>query len=302
MKLLITLFLSINYLFAINIGTLNINKENTSISLANDIKKILNHYDINLTIKENNNSIESIENIINNQDKNYFAIVNKDTISKYNEQVKQNKTIYSKIPVILSLDTLQLHLFTNSENDFDFDIKKDYNVYCGEENSNSCTSAKFIEKMYNLNFTFISSNIDQIQDDLISNKIDIFISVKKAPAIEFESFKNIKLIDLPTNFKMEDMYTNTQLLSTTYSFLDEDIHVYSVKRAIITNLKEKKYQGIINNIIKILVLNKKYLIKKNPIWEDVDFNYTDYKKFLKSAKRTIMILQEQKKRADALRF
>jgi len=98
------------------------------------------------------------------------------------------------------------------------------------------------------------------------------------------------------------MYTNTQLLSTTYSFLDEDIHVYSVKRAIITNLKEKKYQGIINNIIKILVLNKKYLIKKNPIWKDVDFNYTDYKKFLKSAKQTIMILQEQKKRADALRF
>ena len=302
MKQLLILFIYVNYLFAVNIGTLNIYKENSLISLSDDIQTILNKYDINLDAQENNNSIESIQNIINNQDKNYFAIVNKDAISRYNEQQKQNKTIYSKIPVILSLDTLQIHLFTNSENDFDFDIKKDYNVYCGEENSNSCTSAKFIEKMYNLNFNFISSNINTIEDDLNSNKIDIYISVKKAPASEFENFKNIKLIDLPTNFKMEDMYQNTQLSSSTYSFLDEDIHIYSVKRAIITNLKEKKYHGVINNIIKILVLNKKYLIKKNPIWKDVDFNYTEYNKFLKSAKRTLLILEELKKREDALRF
>ncbi len=302
MKQLLIFFIYVNYLFAVNIGTLNIYKENSLISLSDDIQTILNKYDINLDAQENNNSIESIQNIINNQDKNYFAIVNKDAISRYNKQQKQNKTIYSKIPVILSLDTLQIHLFTNSENDFDFDIKKDYNVYCGEENSNSCTSAKFIEKMYNLNFNFISSNINTIENDLNSNKIDIYISVKKAPASEFENFKNIKLIDLPTNFKMEDMYQNTQLASSTYSFLDEDMHIYSVKRAIITNLKEKKYQGVINNIIKILVLNKKYLIKKNPIWKDVDFNYTEYNKFLKSAKRTLLILEELKKREDALRF
>jgi len=303
MKFLFTLILFTNYLFSIDIGTLNIQNEKNIITQANDIKKLLHLYNIDLNIKLTNNSLESIDNIINNKTNNYFAIVNKDTIFNYNKKSQENKSIYSQIPAILSLGDEQIHIFTNPQNEFDFDIKKDYKVYCGKYNSNSCVSARYIQEMYELNFTYIKSNLQTIQDDLNSNKIDLFISVKKAPYKQFESFSNIKLIDLPTNFKMEDIYVNTQLKSNTYSFLDNDIHLYSVKQVLITNLKEKKYKSLINNIVKIIILNKDYLEKQNKQqWQNIDFYNTKYKKFLKSAKITIQILQEQKKREDALKF
>ena len=303
MKILLSFIICINYIFAIDIGTINIQNDNNLINQTKDIKKLLEKYEINLKIKQNENSNESINNIINNTSDNFFAIVNKDTLHEYNKQSQQDKSIYSQIPAILSLGDEQIHIFTNNDNEFDFDIKKDYKVYCEDNISNSCISARFVASMYELDFTFVSSSIDTIQEDLKSNKIDLFISVKKAPAKEFINFTDLKLIDLPTNFKMEDMYINTQLNSDIYSFLDENMHIYSVKQVLITNLKDKKYSALINNIVKIIVLNKDYLDKNNPkTWDNTNFSYIKYNKFLKTAKLTILMLEEQKKRADALKF
>ena len=303
MKLLLIFIICINYLFAIDIGTINIQNDTNLMQQTKDIRKLLKQYDINIKINENENSNESIHNTINNTTDHFFAIVNKDTIHQYNKQSTLNKSIYSDLPAILSLGEEQIHIFTNINNEFDFDVKRDYKVYCENNISNSCISARFVASMYELNFTFINSSIDMIQEDLKSNKIDLFISVKKAPAQEFKNFTDVKLIDLPTNFKMEDMYINTQLKSDMYSFLDDDMHIYSVKQVLITNLKDKKYSGLINNIVKIIVLNKDYLIKHNPaVWKNIDFTYIKYNKFLKTAKLTILMLEEQKKREAALKF
>ena len=303
MRLVLIFVICINYLFAIDIGTINIQNDNNLVEQTKDIQKLLNKYEINIKINKNDNSHDAINTLITNVSDNFFAIVNKDTIYNYNKQSKQNKSIYSQIPAILSLGEEQIHIFTNINNEFDFDIKKDYKVYCEDNISNSCITARFVASMYELDFTFLNSSIDTIEDDLKSNKIDLFISVKKAPAKEFINFIDVKLIDLPTNFKMEDMYINTQLSSDTYSFIDEDMHIYSVKQVLITNLKSKKYNALINNIIKIIVLNKDYLYKNNPkIWNENDFSYIKYNKFLKTAKLTILMLAEDKKRVDALKF
>ena len=303
MKLLLTFFICINYLFAIDIGNINIKNDQNIMLISQDINNILKSYKIKSEIKTNNNSIEAIKTIINNTSNNYFSIVNSDVIKYYNKDSNQSRSIYSKIPAILSLGEEQLHIFTNQNNEFEFDIKKDYKVYCGNKESDSCISAHFIENIYEFNFTYVDSSFETIQEDLKTNNIDLFISVKKAPYIEFEEFTSLKLIDLPTNFNMEDMYISKQLKSNMYKFLDNDIHIYSVKQVLITNLKEDKYKSLINNIIKVIVLNKDYLIKSNTsVWSGVDFSYTKYKKFLKSAKETILRLDEKQKQSDAMKF
>ena len=260
-KKLVIILLCMNYIYAINIGTINIKNDKNSISMSKDIQKILNKYKVNSKIQIEENSLNNIEKLINNKSYNYFAIVNYDAILEYNSKKskKYGRSIYRNIPVLLTLGSEQLHIFTNENNEFEFDIKRRYTVYCGKINSDSCISAKYIEKVYGFTFTYKKSNLKQIQNDLKNNNIELFISVNKAPHEEFKAFKNIKLIDLPTNFNMEDIYINSQLKTNTYSFLDDNIHIYSVNKVFISNLKDKKYDNLIKNIVKIIVLNKSYL-------------------------------------------
>jgi len=304
-KKLIVILLCINYMYAINIGTISIKNDDNLISMSKDIQKILKKYKINSKIQIENNSLDSIEKLINNKTNNYFAIVNYDSILEYNNKKskKYGRSIYRNIPVILTLGSEQLHIFTNENNEFEFDIKKEYSVYCGKKDSDSCISAKYIEKVYGFIFTYKKSNIKEIQSDLQNNKIELFISVKKAPYKGFLNFKNIKLVDLPTNFKMEDIYLNSQLKTDTYTFLDEDMHIYGVNRVLITNIKDKKYDALIKNMVKIIMLNKNYLDKNNKIiWEDVDFMYFRYKKFSKVSKNTIIKIDNKIRHKNALKF
>ena len=305
LKKLIIILLCINYLFAIDIGSLNIKNDNDSKIIANDMKQLFQKYKINIDIKESNNSLQSINNLINNKTNNYFAIVNKDAIYQYNKNKSTlyDRSIYSKIPVILTIAEEQIHIFTNHSNEFEFDIKKDFTVYCGEKNGDSCISARYIANVYGFNFKYIDSNINKIQDDLKTNKVELYINVKKAPAIEFKDFRDIKLIDLPTNFKMEDMYVNTLLQKNMYTFLDSDIHTYSVKQALITTLTQKKYESLINSILKILVLNQDYLTTRHrKYWEETTFEYFEYKKLYTTSKQSINNLLEQVKRKNAMKF
>jgi len=304
-KVFLIILMLIIDLSAINIGVIHVKDTNLTISMTNDISNLLEKYKIKLSIKKDKNSLNNVSKLINNNNNDYFAVVNKDAISYYNANFRnsQNRSIYNKIPSILSLGTEQIHIFTNINNEYDFDLKKDFNVYCGEENSDSCISAKNIEKVYGFKFKYKRSNIKEISTDLQKAKIDLFISVKKAPYLPFEELTQIKLIDLPTNFNMERIYINSQLKSDEYSFMDDNMHIYSVNQVMITNLTQKQYKSLIKNIIKVIVLNQNYLIKKNPkIWKDIDFTYFRYKKFLKIAKITILKIDNQIRYENALKF
>jgi hypothetical protein len=102
---------------------------------------------------------------------------------------------------------------------------------------------------------------------------------------------------------MERIYTNSQLKRKDYSFIDENIHIYSVKQVLITNLSDNQYRILIKNIIEVIMLNQDYLIKKNPIiWKDIDFMYFKYKKFSKIAKSTIINIDEKIRYKNALKF
>lgn len=294
-----------NYIYAINIGTISIKDDNNLISMSKDIKNILKKYNINSKIQIEKDSLINIDKLINNQTNNYFAIVNYDSILEYNSKnsKKYSRSIYRDIPVILTLGSEQIHIFTNENNEFDFDTKKKFKVYCGKKDSDSCISSKYIEKVYGFNFSYIKSSIKQIQNDLNNNKVELYISVKKAPYKAFISLKNIKMVDLPTNFNMEDIYLNSQLKMDTYPFLDDDIHIYTINQVLITNLKDKKYNSIIKNIVKIIMLNRNYLEKNNKnIWNDVNFQYVKYKKLSKIAKKTILEITINQKAKEALNF
>lgn len=294
MKVLFLSFLVWSSIYAYNLGTIaTASPTGMYYKLGSDISTLLKKYDIELTPITTGGSYENLD-ILNGHmvtDKDtFFAIVQKDTISYYNyiQYTATNKSIYHKIPAILSLGIEQIHIITLEGNEYDFENQKDFNVYCGDQNGGSCVSAQYIEQAYGFNFTYINSNFETLQDKLKDGVVDFVISVIEAPAQKFQNFEGVKLIDLPTNFVMEEMYTNSTIQKEDYPFLDEDIHAFAVSKVLITNLNEEKYAPVIENIVKIIMLNKPLLIKEQgKHWENIDFYYTNYKKMSSHAKKVI---------------
>ena len=286
-------------LFSVDFGTILSSKDKSNL-IAKDISSILNKYNIDLKIKNTLSSYESIHKLINNKNNYFFAIITKGSLSYYKQQYNFN---YNKLPAILPLGDEQIHIFTNENNNFDFEQNKTFNVYCGEKNSDSCIASQNIQNFYSFKFNYINSSEENIFNDLKNNIIDLFISIKEAPYNVYKNIKFIKLIELPTNFKMEDVYVNSVITNNDYSYIDENIHVFAAKRVLITNLKDIKYNNAINSLLKIILLNQNYLEKQNNYkWEEIDFEYFDFKKFSINAKKTIKILNEQRKKQDALIF
>jgi len=304
-KIILFFALIIVQINAIELGTLVINKnENSSNVISKDIQNLLKQYNINLNIKTTNSSYDNIDLLLNNKSDNYFSIVKKDSISNYNKLNNKNlnKSMYNQLPAILALGSSQIHIFKNINNEFDFETRKKYNVYCGDTKSDSCVAASNIQKAYDFEFKYIKLNNENIFEEL-KNKIDLYFFVARSSQNKHQDIKNISLVDLPTNFPLEEMYINTSISKDDYKFLDDSIHSLSSSSVLITNLKDDKYSKLIQNIVKIIMLNKNYLISKNnKIWTEIDFEYFKFKKFSKISKANIIKLSEQIKQKNALIF
>lgn len=293
------IFLSIFFIYCMNTFAIEFGKIATSpksdtyYKLGQDIEGLLQQYDINLVPMETLGSYENMEILDNdflNNINTFFAIVQKDVISSYNNEqyLQTGKTVINKIPAILSLGVEQIHLFASEESEFDFESQKEYKVYCGFKESGSCVSAKYIEKAYDFNFTYMNYE-ENIFDKLKEGMIDIVVWVTESPSPIFKGLEGVKLLDLPTNFMMEDMYVHSVVEKESYTWNLEDVHVFGVPRVLVTNLRDKKYDVVLENLTKILIVNKKYLAKNfGKYWAKVDFSYTDFKKIAKPAKKVIL--------------
>jgi len=309
--LLMIKFILFYFIFILNIHALNLgnflieNNNKLSHELSLDIKNLLSEYDISINIKENNNSSINIDKLINNNDTNFFALVNKDSIeyfnANYNDDYKTN-SIYKKIPAILALGSEQIHIFANENKLFDFELNKKYKVYCGSKNSSSCISTYNIEKSYGFDFTYIDIKEDEIFKSLSKGNIDLYFYVGVAPVKKFKDLNGVTLLDLPTNFVMENTYINNKISADDYLFLNDDIHTFSSPKVLITTLKDSKYNIVIKDLIKIILLNKSYLNKKNILWNNIDFEYFEFKAFSKISKKNINKLTQEIKQSNALVF
>lgn len=295
MKIILgTILFLISFAHGVEFGTLaTASKTGKYYKLGGDISSLLKNYNINLKAITTGGSYENMSIMDGKfiEDQNtFFAIVQKDVISYYNylQYTNNNVSILDKIPAVLSLGVEQIHLTTLENTDYDYDQRKTFKVWCGDENGGSCVTAKYIEKAYNFNFIYVNAKKENRFDRLKDGTVDIVISVIEAPASDFADLKGLKLIDLPTNFIMEDMYTHSIITKKDYPWLSEDIHAFAVPRVLITNLTDEKYNPIIENLVKIMVLNKPYLARTyGDYWDKIDFNYTAFKKMSKVAKDTI---------------
>jgi TRAP-type uncharacterized transport system substrate-binding protein len=292
--ILVAILCLISFANGIEFGTLaTASKTGKYYKLGNNISAVLKNYKISLEPITTGGSYENMSILDGKfiEDKNtFFAIVQKDVISYYNylQYTNNNVSILDKIPAVLSLGVEQIHLITLDNTDYDYDKRKTFKVWCGDENGGSCVTAKYIEKAYNFNFVYVNAKKENRFDRLKDGTVDIVISVIESPASDFADLKGLKLIDLPTNFIMEDMYTHSIITKKDYPWLTEDIHAFAVPRVLITNLTDEKYNPIIENFVKILILNKPYLAKTyGEHWDKIDFTYTAFKKMSKVAKDTI---------------
>jgi TRAP-type uncharacterized transport system substrate-binding protein len=284
----------VSFVNGVEFGTLaTASKTGKYYKIGNDMSSLLKNYKINLKPIVTGGSYENMSimdgKFIDDQN-TFFALFQKDVISYYNylQYSNNNVSILDKIPAVISLGVEQIHLITLANSDYDYDQRKTFKVWCGDENGGSCVTAKYIEKAYNFNFVYVNAKKENRFDRLKDGTVDIVISVIEAPASDFADLKGLKLIDLPTNFIMEDMYTHSIITKKDYPWLSEDIHAFAVPRVLITNLTDEKYNPIIENFVKILVLNKPYLAKTyGDYWDKIDFNYTAFKKMSKVAKDTI---------------
>jgi len=285
MKLIFTFFIIItSQINAYELGTIATgSKTGTYYKLANDISSILKEYDMKLEVINTGGSFENLDILNGNYIKNkntFFAITQKDAISYYNyNQVSYgNKSIYQKLPSIISLGTEDIHILTSSSSDFDFEIKLDYNVYCGDYGSGSCITAKYIENAYNFNFTYINSKETTLLKKITDKKIDLYFKVTQKPASTLKDAKGLKIISLPDNLVMNKMYEKSMFTSKDYSWIDNDVSSYIVQKVLVSNLSLAKYEPVLNNIVKIIISNKNYLIKNHgDYWKNADFKYTNFK-------------------------
>ena len=294
MRHLLFLVFLITSSFSYNLGTLATASENGMYyKLGNEIAQVLKKYDVDLEPITTAGSYENLDilnnNIVDNKN-TFFAIVQKDAIQYYNylQYVNTQKSIYHKIPAVLSLGTEQIHIITLDGNEYDFESQKEYTVYCGGQYGGSCISAQYIEQAYGFKFTYVNSEFENLIDKLKDGSLDLIFSVIEAPAEKFQNFEGVKLVDLPTNFVMEEMYTHSTIKVDDYPFLSEDIHAFSVAKVLVTNLNDEKYAPVIENLVRILMLNKEFLAKEyGEHWAKIDFYYTNYKKMSLPAKKVI---------------
>ena len=187
----------------------------------------------------------------------------------------------------------QIHIFTLESSKYDFEKRKTYKVFCGSEQGGSCITAKYIEKAYDFNFIYVNSKPENVINRLKDGSIDLAFKVTAAPATYFKDATDLKFVDLPTNFIMEDMYSHSVLKRKDYPWIDEDIHAYAVPKVLVTNLHDKKYDPIIENLTKILILNKRYLAKEyGKYWNDIDFLNMKFKKMSRPARDVILGLKK----------
>ncbi len=292
--LLITIFL-FNYANAIEFGTLATGtKSGMYYKLGSDISGLFKKYGINLKPIVTRGSYDNLSILNGHYVKNkntFFAIVQKDAISYYNyiQYNKNKKSIINKIPAIISLGIEQIHILANINSDFDFEKRKTYKVFCGDMESGTCITTKYIEKAYNFKFIYVNSKEDTVLTKLKEGMIDLVFKVVEKPNSFFQHLEDVKFIDLPTNFIMEDMYVHSELTKEDYPWIDEDIHAFAVQKVLVTNLYEKKYAPIMANIANILTLNKTYLEKNyGKYWKNVDFSYTNFKKMSRASKKVIL--------------
>ena len=281
-------------MFAINLGSLATASNNgVYYQMGKDISILLSSYKIQLKPISTDGSFENIS-ILDGHDvkhKNtYFAIVQKDAISYYNfaQHTSSGTSVYKKIPAILSLGTEQIHIFTSKKNNFNFENRKTYKVYCGGSESGSCITAEYIEKAYHFKFIYVNTQKETVAEKLQNGMLDLHISIISAPAKKYENLKNLKLVTLPKNLIMDTMYTHKNVNKSVYNWLDESIDMYSVPRVLITSLTDKKYDVVIDSIVKIILKNRNKLKMENPdIWADTNYEYTNYKNFSNVSKKII---------------
>jgi len=295
----ITLFTLLSYINATNLGTIATgSKAGGYYKIATDISNLLKNYGLSLTPIVSGGSYQNLETLngvyVKNQN-TFFAIAQKDAISYYNYiQFENNgKSIYSKIPVVLSLGIEQIHIYTLESSEYDFEKRKTYKVFCGSEQSGSCITAKYIERAYDFNFIYVNSKLENVINRLKDGSIDLAFKVIVAPATYFKEATELKFVDLPTNFIMEDMYSHSVLKRKDYPWIDEDIHAYAVPKVLVTNLHDKKYDPIIENLTKIIILNKRYLAKEyGEYWNDIDLLNMKFKKMSRPARDVILGLNK----------
>jgi hypothetical protein len=71
------------------------------------------------------------------------------------------------------------------------------------------------------------------------------------------------------------------------------MHAFAVPKVLITNLADAKYAPIIENIVKIVVLNKKLLAQEyGAYWNNIDFFYYNFKKMSPYAQKTLEAIEK----------
>lgn len=287
-KLLVALFICIN-LYGANYGYfLTASKEGTYNKVGNDIKDLFNEYGVGLEIVNTKGSRENLDILYGLEEKKAsWAIVQKDAMSYFklvHREIDNANKIYEKIKIIAPLYNEEIHILANSSQEITFDPSTKYIVNCGNENSGSCISARFIANAYNLKFIYDRSNIDDALNKLKINEIDLIFRTIGKPYDKFINLdENYKFVSLPKNIILEHIYNTSTLTNKDYSWLNEDVMIFSCPSIIVTNLVDEKYDDVVKSFYDIINKNLDYLKNvANDKWKEVDM-IDDNKKYYHKA-------------------
>lgn len=276
LSLLTTLTIYANSSF----GTIATGSQNgTYLKIGTDLATVFEKYKAKLKILTSEGSTDNLDLLTGKkQYKNVkWAIVQNDALSYYDfTHFKDTREeLKNKVKTILPLYSEHIHILKKKGSKHSFKKGSVLRVGISSKASGSNITANLIENIYKVNFKYSYLDTKKALQQLQEGKLDIIIDVISFPSKKFKNLKNVELVQLPNNKKMNKKYLKTQFTKSTYPWLTKDISGYKVPSVIVTDRVEKKYNQTVGIFLKIILNNYQALTKYgHPKWKEAYKNRT----------------------------
>lgn len=206
----------------------------TYYKIGEDIKNLIEKAGIQVQVLPSNGSFENINLLGKGQAE--LGIVQLDALKYFADLMREkgNLDVFEKLKVVLNLYPEEIHVISNKEGLSSFYDLANKKVAVGPENSGTALTSALLFQMYDIQAEQLNYKQTEALARLKKGEIDAMVFVAGAPVPILKDLgAGFKLLRLPQNPVLEQVYTRTVLGKDSYSWATEDVATYAVPSGIV---------------------------------------------------------------------